>query len=68
MAANATRNKVMEMSTITPSRLKLAIKHSISHQRPLFIWGQPGIGKSELVAEVARWEAVVKKGNIQLDE
>lgn len=49
-----TRNKVLEISTINPSRLKLAIQHSISRKRPLFIWGQPGIGKSELVAEVAK--------------
>jgi hypothetical protein len=32
----------------------LAIQHSIARKRPLFIWGQPGIGKSELVAEVAK--------------
>lgn len=50
----ATRNKVLEVSTVNPSRLKLAIQHSIARKRPLFIWGQPGIGKSELVAEVAR--------------
>jgi hypothetical protein len=54
MAPNNSRNKVMELSTVSPSRLKLAIKHSITRKRPLFIWGQPGIGKSDLVAEVAR--------------
>jgi hypothetical protein len=52
--ATATRNKVLEISTVNPSRLKLAIQHSIARKRPLFIWGQPGIGKSELVAEVAK--------------
>lgn len=46
--------KLMETSTISPSRLKLAIKHSITRRRPLFVWGQPGIGKSDIVAEVAR--------------
>ena len=54
MASNSTRNKVLELSSVNPSRLKLAIKHSISRKRPLFIWGQPGIGKSDIVAEVAR--------------
>lgn len=54
MASNSSRNKVMELSTVSPSRLKLAIKHSIARKRPLFIWGQPGIGKSDLVAEVAK--------------
>lgn len=47
-------NKIIEMSSINPSRLKIAIQHCIARKRPLFIWGQPGIGKSELVAEVAR--------------
>jgi len=54
MASNSSRNKVMELSTVSPSRLKLAIKHAIARKRPMFIWGQPGIGKSEIVAEVAR--------------
>jgi len=54
MASNSSRNKVLELSSVNPSRLKLAIKHSIARKRPLFIWGQPGIGKSDLVAEVAR--------------
>jgi len=52
--AVATRNKVLEINTVSPSRLKLAIKHAISRKRPMFIWGQPGIGKSEIVAEVAQ--------------
>jgi hypothetical protein len=55
MAPNS-RNKILDTSTISPSRLKLAIKHAIARKRPMFIWGQPGIGKSEIVAEVAREE------------
>lgn len=47
-------NKVIELSSVNPSRLKIAIQHCISRKRPLFIWGQPGIGKSDIVAEVAR--------------
>ena len=41
-------------TTVSPSRLKLAIQHSISRKRPRFIWGQPGIGKSDIVADVAK--------------
>jgi len=52
--APSKRNTIDTTSTVTPSRLKLAIQHSISRKRPLFIWGQPGIGKSDIVAEVAR--------------
>jgi hypothetical protein len=47
-------NKIVELGSVNPSRLKIAIQHCINRKRPLFIWGQPGIGKSELVAEVAR--------------
>lgn len=51
----APSNKISDADiTVNPSRLKIAIKHSISRKRPLFIWGQPGIGKSDIVAEVAR--------------
>ena len=49
-----TKNKVLEVSSVNPSKLKIAIKHSISRKRPLFIWGQPGIGKSDIVAAVAK--------------
>lgn len=47
-------NKIDTVSTVSPSRLKIAIAHSINRKRPLFIWGPPGIGKSDIVAEVAR--------------
>lgn len=48
------QNKIVEHSTINPSRLKLAIQHAIKRKRPLFVWGPPGIGKSQIVAEVAQ--------------
>ena len=54
MASTTSRNKVLELSTVTPTQLKMAIKHAISRKRPMFIWGQPGIGKSEIVADVAK--------------
>lgn len=45
-----------ETSTTTPGKLSLAVKHCISRKRPLFVWGQPGIGKSDIVAAVAKSE------------
>lgn len=52
--ATAPKGKtIIEHSTISPSRLKLAIQHSVNRKRPLFVWGQPGIGKSDIVAAVA---------------
>jgi hypothetical protein len=47
-------NKIDTTNTVSPSRLKLAIQHSLNRKRPLFVWGPPGIGKSDIVAEVAK--------------
>lgn len=47
------KNEILNASSINPSRLSIAIQHCIKRKRPLFIWGQPGIGKSEIVAAVA---------------
>ena len=52
--ATATKNRVLENTGISPSRLKMAITHSVNRKRPVFVWGPPGIGKSDIVAEVAR--------------
>ena len=41
------------MQTITPTQLgKLLLNVALT--RPLFVWGQPGIGKSALVERFAR--------------
>lgn len=48
------KQTLVDYTATTPSKLKLAIIHSLKRKRPLFIWGQPGIGKSDIVAEVAR--------------
>jgi hypothetical protein len=53
-ATSGTKNRLLESASVTPARLKLAIRHSLNRKRPLFIWGPPGIGKSDIVAEVAR--------------
>jgi len=52
--ATAAKRTIDTTSTVSPSRLKLAIQHSVNRKRPLFVWGPPGIGKSDIVAEVAR--------------
>lgn len=36
-----------------PSSLRTAIPKLIAKQRPAFLWGAPGVGKSDLVAQVA---------------
>jgi hypothetical protein len=38
---------------LSPSRTRTAIKHLLTKRRPVFLWGGPGIGKSELVFQIA---------------
>ena len=55
MASNTKRTSNIDTtSTITPSRLRLALLHCMRIKRPVFLWGPPGIGKSDIVAAVAR--------------
>lgn len=37
-----------------PSEVKKALTHLVQRKRPAFIWGPPGAGKSDVVAEVAK--------------
>lgn len=36
-----------------PSSIRKSLNHLIAVQRPAFIWGPPGVGKSDVVAQVA---------------
>jgi hypothetical protein len=51
-----TADKINTITTVSPNRLKSMIIHSIARRRPMFIAGPPGIGKSDIVAEVARMQ------------
>ncbi len=37
-----------------PSNILSALKLLIDRQRPVFIWGAPGVGKSDLVLQVTK--------------
>jgi hypothetical protein len=52
----STKDKISTITSVNPSRLKAMILHTIERQRPMFIAGPPGIGKSDIVAEVARMQ------------
>jgi energy-coupling factor transporter ATP-binding protein EcfA2 len=39
--------------TVSPNSAKRSITHAIKKQRPIFLWGPPGIGKSEIVEQIA---------------
>ena len=38
--------------TVSPNKAKTAIKHAMQKKRPLFLWGPPGIGKSDIVKQI----------------
>ena len=35
-----------------PSALRTTLKHLITEQQPAFLWGAPGVGKSDVVRQV----------------
>ena len=38
---------------MNPTNVRLAIEISMSEQRPVFLWGSPGVGKSEIFRQIA---------------
>jgi hypothetical protein len=44
----------VENRTVTAIGARKAIKKCFSKKRPMFLWGPPGIGKSEVVADITR--------------
>ncbi len=41
-----------ETRTVTSTQARKSLLKAFKKQRPLFLWGPPGIGKSELVADL----------------
>jgi hypothetical protein len=38
--------------TVSPNEAKAAIRKAINKQRPIFMWGPPGIGKSDIIKQL----------------
>lgn len=38
---------------LSPSAAKRSITHALNKKRPIFLWGPPGIGKSDIVHQIA---------------
>ena len=38
--------------TVSPNSAKTSITHALKKKRPIFLWGPPGIGKSEVVEQI----------------
>jgi len=41
-----------EARTVTPNSAKSSIRVAMQKKRPIFLWGPPGIGKSDIVAQI----------------
>lgn len=52
MAKNS--STVTDNRTVTISKARSLVTRCLQKQRPVFLWGPPGIGKSELVAQIAQ--------------
>jgi hypothetical protein len=44
----------MSDRTLTPSKAKNALQFAMRKKRPIFLWGPPGIGKSDIVAQITQ--------------
>lgn len=44
--------KISANRTVTPNEAKKSIRKCIKIQRPVFMWGPPGIGKSDIVKQI----------------
>jgi hypothetical protein len=42
------------LRTVTPNGAKKSILRAFKKQRPIFIWGPPGIGKSDIIHQIGR--------------
>ena len=40
------------LRTVSPNKAKTSITHAMKKKRPIFLWGPPGIGKSEVVEQI----------------
>lgn len=48
------KTAVTETRTVTSNTARRTIKKCFAKKRPVFLWGPPGIGKSEVVASIAK--------------
>ena len=39
--------------TVSPNKAKKSILRAFNKKRPIFLWGLPGIGKSEVIEQIS---------------
>ena len=40
------------LRTVSPNKAKNSIQRAFAKKRPIFLWGPPGIGKSDIVHQI----------------
>lgn len=45
---------VTETRTVTPEEARSRILRCFNNKRPVFLWGPPGVGKSEVIADITK--------------
>ncbi len=51
---NSAGHKTYGILTMKPSHVALAIQQCVTLKKPLFVWGPPGVGKSDSVRQAAK--------------
>jgi len=41
-----------DLRTVSPNKAKNSLRRAMRKKRPVFVWGPPGIGKSDIVKQV----------------
>ena len=44
--------KISANRSVTPNEAKRSLRKCLKIQRPVFLWGAPGIGKSDIVKQL----------------
>ena len=53
MPKKSTQESGLTTRQLSPNKAKASILHALKIKRPIFLWGGPGIGKSEVVDQIA---------------
>jgi hypothetical protein len=48
-----TKSEISANRTVTPNEAKKSLRKCLNKKRPVFMWGAPGIGKSDIVRQIA---------------
>ena len=47
-------DNITALRTVSPNGAKKSIVRAFKKKRPLFLWGPPGIGKSDIVGQITK--------------